>query len=309
MAELEEQRLFSGRYDTGDALVTVNAGAGGTDAQDWAEIVLRMLMRWAERAASRSSCWRPARGRKRASSRPRSVSPARTPTACSEPSAAYTGSCACRRSTRRTAARRASRGSRWRPWSRTRGRSRSTRTTCRWTPTGPRALVASTSTRRTPPCASPTARRGSSCSARTSARSPPTARPRWRCCARSCGALGARTSGGDRAREGGGAGRQLRLADPLVRDAPVHDGQGRTVRATRWATSSACWTEISMGSCVRICSPARARRDSARRFVPGAVVAGCSRHAPAALRRGRSRGPQRAAWICSRSARRLRRRS
>src|SRR5271154_1285173 len=49
LMELEEQRLFSGRYDTGDALVTVNAGAGGTDAQDWAEIVLRMLMRWAER--------------------------------------------------------------------------------------------------------------------------------------------------------------------------------------------------------------------------------------------------------------------
>jgi peptide chain release factor 2 len=46
---LEEQRLFSGRYDTGDALVTVNAGAGGTDAQDWAEMVLRMEMRWAER--------------------------------------------------------------------------------------------------------------------------------------------------------------------------------------------------------------------------------------------------------------------
>ena len=46
---LEERRLFSGRYDTGDALVTVNAGAGGTDAQDWAEMVLRMLMRWAER--------------------------------------------------------------------------------------------------------------------------------------------------------------------------------------------------------------------------------------------------------------------
>ncbi len=48
LAELEEQRLFSGRYDSGDALVTVNAGAGGTDAQDWAEMVLRMLMRWAE---------------------------------------------------------------------------------------------------------------------------------------------------------------------------------------------------------------------------------------------------------------------
>jgi peptide chain release factor 2 len=45
----EEQRLFSGRYDSGDALVTVNAGSGGTDAQDWAEMVLRMEMRWAEK--------------------------------------------------------------------------------------------------------------------------------------------------------------------------------------------------------------------------------------------------------------------
>jgi peptide chain release factor 2 len=47
--ELEEQRLFAGRYDSGDAFVTVNAGAGGTDAQDWAEMVLRMEMRWAEK--------------------------------------------------------------------------------------------------------------------------------------------------------------------------------------------------------------------------------------------------------------------
>ncbi len=46
---LEEERLFSGPYDSGDALVTVNAGAGGTDAQDWAEMVLRMEMRWAEK--------------------------------------------------------------------------------------------------------------------------------------------------------------------------------------------------------------------------------------------------------------------
>jgi peptide chain release factor 2 len=46
---LEEERLFSGRYDSGDALITVNAGAGGTDAQDWAEMVLRMEMRWAEK--------------------------------------------------------------------------------------------------------------------------------------------------------------------------------------------------------------------------------------------------------------------
>jgi len=49
LEELELERLFSGRYDAGDALVTINAGAGGTDAQDWAEMVLRMEMRWAER--------------------------------------------------------------------------------------------------------------------------------------------------------------------------------------------------------------------------------------------------------------------
>jgi peptide chain release factor 2 len=49
LAALEEERLFQGQYDAGDALVTINAGTGGTDAQDWAEMVLRMLMRWAER--------------------------------------------------------------------------------------------------------------------------------------------------------------------------------------------------------------------------------------------------------------------
>jgi peptide chain release factor 2 len=46
---LEEARLFSGEYDAGEALVTVHAGAGGTDSQDWAEILLRMYLRWAER--------------------------------------------------------------------------------------------------------------------------------------------------------------------------------------------------------------------------------------------------------------------
>ncbi|MEA2279526.1 MAG: peptide chain release factor 2 [Solirubrobacteraceae bacterium] len=49
LGELEEERLFTGSYDAGDALVTVNAGAGGTDAQDWAEMVLRMMMRFGER--------------------------------------------------------------------------------------------------------------------------------------------------------------------------------------------------------------------------------------------------------------------
>jgi peptide chain release factor 2 len=48
LAEMEEQRLFGGRYDDGDAVVTVRAGAGGTDSQDWAEMLLRMYLRWAE---------------------------------------------------------------------------------------------------------------------------------------------------------------------------------------------------------------------------------------------------------------------
>jgi peptide chain release factor 2 len=49
IALLQEQALFSGTYDGGDAIVTLSAGAGGTDAQDWAEMLLRMYERWAER--------------------------------------------------------------------------------------------------------------------------------------------------------------------------------------------------------------------------------------------------------------------
>jgi peptide chain release factor 2 len=49
LGELEEARLFSGEYDSGDAVVTVRSGAGGTDSQDWAEMLLRMYLRWAER--------------------------------------------------------------------------------------------------------------------------------------------------------------------------------------------------------------------------------------------------------------------
>ncbi len=48
LAELEEARLFGGEYDSGDAVVTVRSGAGGTDSQDWAEMLLRMYLRWAE---------------------------------------------------------------------------------------------------------------------------------------------------------------------------------------------------------------------------------------------------------------------
>src|SRR5213075_254174 len=47
LARLQEDALFSGEYDAGDAVVTIQSDAGGTDAQDWAEILLRMYLRWA----------------------------------------------------------------------------------------------------------------------------------------------------------------------------------------------------------------------------------------------------------------------
>ena len=47
--DLELRTLFSGEYDEGDALVEIHAGEGGTDAQDWAEMMLRMYSRWAEK--------------------------------------------------------------------------------------------------------------------------------------------------------------------------------------------------------------------------------------------------------------------
>ena len=49
LARLEEDALFNSEYDGGDAVVTIHAGAGGTDSQDWAEILLRRYLRWSER--------------------------------------------------------------------------------------------------------------------------------------------------------------------------------------------------------------------------------------------------------------------
>ena len=48
LERLQEEALFTGEYDGGDAVVTIVGGTGGTDAQDWAEMLLRMYLRWAD---------------------------------------------------------------------------------------------------------------------------------------------------------------------------------------------------------------------------------------------------------------------
>jgi peptide chain release factor 2 len=49
VAQMEFARMLSGEHDQAPALISINSGAGGTDAQDWAEMLLRMYLRWCER--------------------------------------------------------------------------------------------------------------------------------------------------------------------------------------------------------------------------------------------------------------------
>jgi len=48
LSDFDFRRMMSGSYDKADAIISLNAGAGGTDAQDWTEMLLRMYSRWAE---------------------------------------------------------------------------------------------------------------------------------------------------------------------------------------------------------------------------------------------------------------------
>jgi peptide chain release factor 2 len=63
LGRLREDALFSGEYDAGDALVTIHAGEGGTDAQDWTEMLVRMYLRWAERRGFKAEPARTPTGR------------------------------------------------------------------------------------------------------------------------------------------------------------------------------------------------------------------------------------------------------
>jgi len=55
LEELELSQLLSGDYDANDAMLSLHAGAGGLEAQDWAEMLLRMFTRWAERHGYKTS--------------------------------------------------------------------------------------------------------------------------------------------------------------------------------------------------------------------------------------------------------------
>lgn len=52
--KFELEQMLSGEYDKADAILTINAGAGGTDAQDWASMMLRMYIRWVEKRGWKS---------------------------------------------------------------------------------------------------------------------------------------------------------------------------------------------------------------------------------------------------------------
>ena len=71
LARLQEDALFDGEYDAGDAVVTITAGSGGTDAQDWAEMLLRMYLRWTADRGFQSELVEASPGRRLVSSRRR----------------------------------------------------------------------------------------------------------------------------------------------------------------------------------------------------------------------------------------------
>ena len=91
MRELELARMLSGPHDASDAIVSINPGAGGIDAQDWAEMLMRMYLRWCERKGFKTEIVDlPAGRRSRHQGRVDSPCRARTRTASCAPRTACT---------------------------------------------------------------------------------------------------------------------------------------------------------------------------------------------------------------------------
>ena len=115
-ARLEEMQLallFGGPHDDMNAIVAIHAGAGGTESQDWAEMLLRMYLRWAEEQRFKTEILDRSAGEEAGhQERYRAGDRGPMPTAAARPSGACIAWCGCRRLTRRTA------GTPRSPWSR-----------------------------------------------------------------------------------------------------------------------------------------------------------------------------------------------
>ena len=81
MEEARLQTLLTGEYDSSNVILTIHPGAGGTEAQDWAQMLYRMYTRWTERHGFTYQIMDYQEGTRRASSRLPSWWRGRTPTA------------------------------------------------------------------------------------------------------------------------------------------------------------------------------------------------------------------------------------
>ena len=123
---LELKRMFSGEMDSHNAFLDIQAGAGGTEAQDWAQMLLRMYLRWGERARLQAEVIDSSPGEVAGIKSATIEVKGHMPTAGCAPRPACTAWCASRRSIRATAAiPRSPRCSSRRKWTTT-SRSRST---------------------------------------------------------------------------------------------------------------------------------------------------------------------------------------
>ena len=139
----EIRTMLSGELDRKNAIVTIHPGAGGTESQDWAEMLMRMYLRWTERRGFKRDVIDLQPGDEAGiKSVTLTVVRATTPMACSRPKPACTGWCASRPTIRRRAGTPRLRPSTSGPNCPTTSRSRSrtkTSASTRFAPAGPAA--------------------------------------------------------------------------------------------------------------------------------------------------------------------------